>query len=152
MNQAVQIFTALPDGAMVAFDDKKGISHFRTIEGAIWKGGAALRSLKDAAAQSAVTRAAAGRYKSASEIIGDTYGVVNRAFTKAYGNPYNNALSMAAFITAVEQFQPKPGKILTKKQVVVAELVKELRTINALSQEVKAQVILTVVEEAQDVK
>lgn len=145
---AIAVFNAA-DSFAVSFTDKKGVPHSRTLEGALWKGGAALKQLKDEAAQAAFSKAQAGRYKAAAEIIADTFGTVARKFSKECGTPWANAMMMSAFLTQVREYQPKEGKSLTKKQETVAQLVELLRTVPALAKDVKPQVVLSVVEEAQ---
>lgn len=129
---AVTIFA--DNAALVAFSDKKGNTHELTAEGALFKGGAALASLKDKVMLAAVQKAANGKYRAAADILAAAFASQSKAFDKLIGTPWANKSMMASYLTALERAEPgKNG--YTKKQAEALDFIRALRTIPALAAE-----------------
>ena len=130
MNQ-IAVFSA--ESAIVAFEDKKGNQHFLSAEATLFKGGAALRALKDVALQTAANKAANGRYRSAADIIGVAFPKVAKAYATFMNiEPHASASTFALFIDKCETDEGgKNG--FTAKQNDAKDLMRALRTIPALA-------------------
>lgn len=114
MNQ-VTVFAA--DCAVLTVTDKKGALHAITPEGALFKGGAFIASLKDAAIDSAFAKAMGGRYRAASDILCAAFPSVGKAADKLIGTPWANKSSFATLAAACLRVEPKEGKSLSDKQL-----------------------------------
>ena len=131
MSNAVTIFSN--DSAVVNFANKKGDQFAISTEGALFKGGAALRALKDAAMLSAHHKAEAGRYRSAADILGAAFPTMTKAFDKFVGTPaWNSKLTMALYLDKLESLDA-PNKGWSKKQVEARGFIQALRTLPALA-------------------
>lgn len=122
------------DNAIVSFDDKKGRTHQLSAEGALFKGGAALRALKDVAMLSAHSKAEAGRYRSASDILSAAFPSTARAVDKVIGTPWANKSAMGTFLMALERAD-EPAKGWSKKQVEARAFISALRALDAFKPE-----------------
>jgi hypothetical protein len=105
------------EGRLVEFSNKKGDPLSLTVEGAIFKGGAALKAVRSAAAEIALNKAVTGRYRAASELIASA---VPASFLKTFqtiaGDPAKNKLAFTLFCQSVLRQVPKAGKDFTEKQ------------------------------------
>ena len=100
----------------ITFTDKKGNLNNITAEGALFKGGAALTALKDAALDSAFAKAKAGRYRAASDVLCTAFPSVGKAAEKLIGTPWENKSTMGTLINAVMRAEPgKTGDFSAKQ-------------------------------------
>lgn len=137
-NTAVALFSH--EGAALTFFDKKGAGHTITAEGALYKGGAALTALKDAALESALIKAGNGRYRPASDILCAAFPAIGKAAEKLIGAPWANKSTMATLIAAVRRAEPgKNG--FTKKQGEARMLVGALLKLPAFAETVEAETV-----------
>ena len=131
MTNSITIFAA--DNSVVSYQNKKGDDFQISTEGALFKGGAALRSLKDAAMLSAHHKAQAGRYRSASDILGAAFPTLTKTFDKFVGSPaWTTKLTMGLYLDKLEALDT-PAKGWSKKQVEARMFMAVLRDIPALS-------------------
>lgn len=122
------------DNSIVAFNDKKGIAHEVSAEGALFKGGVALRALKDVAMKAAYHKAESGRYRSASDILCASFPSVGKAVERVIGTPWDNKSSMTTLLTALERID-EPTKGWSKKQLEGRAFLNALRTLPAFKSE-----------------
>lgn len=131
MSNSIAIFSN--DTAVVSYSNKKGDQFAISTEGALFKGGAALRSLKDAAMLSAHHKAESGRYRAAADILGAAFPTMTKAFDKFVGSPaWSTKLSMALYLDKLENIDT-PNKGWSKKQVEARAFIQALRTVPALA-------------------
>jgi hypothetical protein len=134
---AIAVFSNADAGA-VAFFDKKGVGHAMTAEGALFKGGAALAALKDAALEAALLKAGNGRYRAASDILCAAFPAIGKAAEKLIGTPWANKSTMATLINAVQRAEYKErtsaGKLT--KQAEARMLCSALQQLPAFKPEV----------------
>ena len=132
MTNSVQIFAA--DNAVVSYANKKGDNFAISTEGALFKGGYALKALKDAAQLSAYHKAESGRYRAASDIVSAAFPSMAKAFEKFIGvEPWSSKTTMALFLDKVEAMRPtNEAKGFSTKQVKAREFIDLLRGIKAL--------------------
>ena len=129
---AVTIFA--DNAALVSYSDKKGNTHELSAEGALFKGGAALASLKDKVMMAAGQKAANGKYRAAADILSAAFGTRSKSFESLCGTPWANKSMMASYLAALERAEPgKNG--FTKKQAEALDFIRALRTIPALAAE-----------------
>ena len=132
MSQDLAFFAS--DFAVVNYTNKKGDNFAISTEGALFKGGAALRSLKDKAMLSAAHKAESGRYRAAADILGAAFPAMTKAFDKFFGTPaWNSKLTMCVYLDKLESLQPTAAKGWTAKQVEARTLIQALRTLPALA-------------------
>lgn len=132
MDNQITVFTN--DNSIVSFNDKKGNAHQLSAEGALFKGGAALRALKDVAMQAAFSKAEAGRYRAASDILCASFPSVGKAVDKVIGTPWASKTTMATLITAIDRAD-EPAKGWSKKQLEGRAFISALRTLPAFKAE-----------------
>jgi hypothetical protein len=96
----------------------------------LFKGGAALRALKDVAMQAAFSKAEAGRYRAASDILCASFPSVGKAVDKVIGTPWSSKTTMATLITAIDRAD-EPAKGWSKKQLEGRAFISALRTLPA---------------------
>ena len=108
----------------VVFDTKKGVASL-SIEGAIHKGGAALAVLKDVAVDSAVSKAMAGRYTAAVDILSVGFPRVAASTYDLIGAPSHNKFNFTTFVKGVLNAKV-PAKGHSKKQLVCLDMAKSL--------------------------
>lgn len=131
MSNSIAIFSN--DTAVVNFANKKGDQFTISTEGALFKGGAALRSLKDAAMLSAHHKAESGRYRAAADVLGAAFPTMTKAFDKFVGSPaWSTKLTMALYLDKLESLDT-PNKGWSKKQVEARAFIQALRTVPALA-------------------
>lgn len=130
MSTAIQ--TVIPGEFNVAYATKSGAVCTLSLEGAVHKGGAALAALKDVTAQSAVAKAANGRYGPAADILAVAFPAIDKAVRALHGIPSLNAENFRALLSGIER-APEPKKGFSKKQVAAKGMVAELRAIKALA-------------------
>lgn len=126
MNQ-VTVFN--PESVAITYTDKKGNEHGITAEGALYKGGAALQSLKDAALSSALSKATAGRYRAAADILTAAFPKAGKAAGVVLGNTavWANKRSFGVLIAAsLNQSEPEKGwnKKQSDARLLLASIVK----------------------------
>lgn len=120
------------EGSVVGWIDKKGNAQERTLEGALYKGGDALKQLKSDALQSALAKAVGGRYRSAYDIIAVAFPSIEKALdTLHIGVPYGNKSSMATVLLSAMGQRPKAGKDFSAKQKDALQLVRAMLNIPA---------------------
>jgi hypothetical protein len=118
----------------IVFDTKKGLQSL-TVEGAVYKGGAALRALKDVALESALAKASTGRYGPAADILTVSFPAISKAYTKLYTVPASaNKVSFKRLMDAVSN-AAEPAKGWSKNQVAGRALLGALRELPALKDE-----------------
>lgn len=116
--------------AVVSYFDKKGTCHGITPHGALFKGGEAIKALKDAALDGAFKLAENGRYRAAYDVLGAAFPRTAKQCdevmsTVAWGNKAN----FTVFVGAVLRVVPKAGKDLNAKQRTARTLAVELDTL-----------------------
>ena len=122
------------ESTAVVYFDKKGNHHELSAEGALFKGGAALASLKDLTMKAAGNKAANGKYRAAADILAAAFTAQSKAFDKLIGTPWANKAAMTAYLAALERAEPgKNG--FSKKQAEALGFIRALRTIPALAAE-----------------
>lgn len=120
MTNAIVLGSA--DSAVVHFAGAKGSLQSISAEGAVFKGGKALRSFKDMVLDLALNKANNGKYRAAADIIGTAFPSVQKSFVTIIGEPYKNKSTFASFLGAVARVQ-EPMKGWSKKQIEARELV-----------------------------
>ena len=123
------------DHSVVSYQNKKGDDFYISTEGALFKGGQALKALKDTAMLSAYHKAEAGRYRAASDIVSAAFPSMAKAFEKFIGvEPWSSKTTMALYLDKIEAMRPtNEAKGFTKKQNDAKLFVSQLRTIKALA-------------------
>lgn len=123
----------ITQSGLVEYVDAKGGAHAITAEGALFKGGAALAALKDAATDIALAKANNGKYRAAFDVIAAAFPSQYRAYSKLFkAEPWANKTEFGSFILAMENAEPgKNG--WSKKQVTARELLAALRGIPAFA-------------------
>jgi uncharacterized protein (DUF2132 family) len=129
------------DSTAVVYFDKKGNHHELSAEGALFKGGAALASLKDLTMKAAGNKAANGKYRAAADILAAAFPSVGKGFDKLVGTPWANKSSMGSFLKAIERAEPGKNGYTTKQQQA-RDFVRALRTIPALAADVSEAVTI----------
>lgn len=132
MTHSVSIFNA--DTSVIAYQNKKGDQFSITPEGALFKGGAALRAYKDAGLQSAYHKAENGKYRAAADILGAAFPSMAKAFEKFIGLPtWQSKTTMALYLDKLEAMRPtNEAKGWSKKQSEARDFIQLLRTIKSL--------------------
>jgi hypothetical protein len=130
MTKAIQ--TVIPGDFSVNFANKKGDVCTVSLEGALFKGGAALTALKDTAMASALTKAQSGRYGPAGDILEASFPTIGKAVRALHGIPTLNAENFRALLSGIER-APEGKKGFSKKQETAKLLVRALREVKALS-------------------
>ena len=141
----VTVFHA--DTSALAYTDKKGTECAITPEGALFKGGAALAALKDAAVESALAKAVNGRYRAASDILVAAFPSIGKAAEKLIGTPWANKSTMGTLINAVRRAEPGKSGEFSKKQTEARMLCAVLQQLPAFKVEVVAEVIENTAEQ-----
>lgn len=129
----VSVFS--PNNTLVEFDaGKNGLGQL-TVEAALFKGGKAAAAVKDMAADVAMAKAVAGRYRAAAEILGVAFVSQSKAWNKLYGTePWANKTVFASYITAMENAAPgKNG--WSAKQSIARAMMAALRSLPAFKVE-----------------
>jgi hypothetical protein len=132
MTNAITIFSA--DTSVVSYENKKGEQFSITPEGALFKGGAALRAYKDAGLQSAYHKAENGKYRAASDILSAAFPSMAKAFEKFIGLPtWQSKTTMALYLDKLEAMRPtNEAKGFSKKQLEARDFIQLLRTVKSL--------------------
>lgn len=111
----------------IVYMDKKERKFELSNEAALFKGGQALKALKDVALQSAGNKAASGRYRAAADIIAVAFPKQHKAFVSFLNcEPWANASKMSLFIEKCEQAEPGV-KGWTAKQSAARALISAMR-------------------------
>lgn len=127
--------TVFSTDCAIVYNTKKGDVLQTSPEGALFRGGAALASLKDAALDSAIAKAANGRYQPVVDILEIAFPKVSKATLALVGLPGLNKANFTTFIGGIER-APEGKNGFTKRQVVAQAIVRTLRTVPALASEV----------------
>lgn len=122
----VAVFTN-ESAALVAYSDKKGILHNVTGEAAVFKGGEAIKALREIALITAGNKAMNGRFRAAAEILGVAFPRTLKAYREFMGcEPYENASRFAVFVERCEVAAPgKNG--FTRNQLSARTLIAAMR-------------------------
>jgi hypothetical protein len=132
VNQAFWPSQENTEGALVAYTDKKGNSRELTLEGALWKGGDAMKQLKSDALDSALAKAVGGRYRAAFDIVVAAFPSIQKSLENLHiGTPWGNKSSMGTVVLAVMGQRPKAGKDFSAKQKEAIALVRAMLNIPA---------------------
>jgi hypothetical protein len=141
-NQSVSLmFVTADSSALVNYEDKKGALHAITAEGALFKGGAALSALKDAALDAALGKAVNGRYRAASDVLCAAFPSIGRAAEKLIGLPWANKSTMATLVNAVQRAEPGKSGEFSRKQTEARMLCNALVQLPAFKMEHAAEVV-----------
>lgn len=115
----------------------KGVRHELATEAALFKGGAALAAVKDDALDSAISKAANGKYRAAADILMVAFPSVHKAYSKLFkAQPWANKAEMASYLNAMENAEPGKSGEWNKKQVSARLLMRSLRSLPAFTREV----------------
>lgn len=105
------------DTNTVVYMDKKERKFELSNEAALFKGGAALKALKDVALQVAGNKAANGRYRPAADILAVAFPKQYKAFTGFMNcEPWSNASKFSLFIEKCEQAEAGKNGWTAKQQ------------------------------------
>jgi hypothetical protein len=130
MTNSIAIFSA--DTAVVSYENKKGDQFTISTEGALFKGGIALRALKDTAMLSAAHKAESGKYRAAADILGAAFPSLTKAFDKFIGLPtWQSKTTMGLYLDKLEALD-EPTKGWSKKQREAQAFMNALRQIKSL--------------------
>ncbi len=111
----------------VIYMDKKERKFELSTEAALFKGGAALKALKDHALLIAANKAANGRYRAAADIIAVAFPKQHKAFVGFLNcEPWANASKLSLFIEKCEAAD-KPAKGWSAKQHSARALMQAMR-------------------------
>ena len=138
-NQVAVVHTL--DANLVAFADKKGTLHSISAEGALFKGGAALASLKDAAMQLALHKASNGKYRAPVDILSVAFPRIAKAYAMLYAGtePWKNKQTFTSFVDACIVHKV-PEKGWSKKQAEARMLLSALsQLLNATEAKVNVE-------------
>lgn len=115
----------------------KGIEHEIATEAALFKGGAALAAVKDDALDSAISKAANGKYRAAADILMVAFPSVHKAYAKLFkAQPWANKAEMASYLNAMENAEPGKSGEWNKKQASARLMMRSLRSLPAFTREV----------------
>jgi hypothetical protein len=132
MSNSVVVFAA--ESSALTFTDKKGNLHAITAEGALFKGGEAIKALKDLALESALSKATNGRYRAASDVICTAFPSIGKAAEKLIGTPWANKSTMGTVLEAVRRLDA-PAKGWSEKQSKARMLVAAMLNLPAFKPE-----------------
>ena len=118
--------TAFNSDFSIVFDTPKGAASI-SVEGAIHKGGKALAALKDAAENSAVTKAINGRYGPAVDIMGVAFPKVLKATHDLVGMPALSKANFTTFLNGIGRVQ-ESTKGFSKKQIAARHMASAMRS------------------------
>lgn len=139
MSQSIAIFNQ--ESAIVSYADKKGNTHEISAEGALFKGGAALKSLKNQALDSALIKAANGKYRTSADILAASFPSIAKAFDKLHILPWSNKSTMNSYLLAMEYAEPgKNG--WTAKQSEARLLMQALRQLPGFAKDANEAVTI----------
>lgn len=125
---AITVFSN--DSSIVTFEDKKGCARNISAEGALFKGGLALKALKDVAVGSAYDKAINGKFRAATDIMSAAFPSTSKAFEKIMGSAHANKSAFLSFISAIERAEGgKNG--FTSKQLEVRGFCQALRELDS---------------------
>ena len=124
MSNAITIFA--DNATAIAFENKKGDKFAISPEGALFKGGAALASLKDAVLVSAGSKATNGKYRAAADILAAAFPAHTKGFEKFVATPWTNKATFVAYLNSlVLMSAPKNG--FSKRQEAARDFVRALQ-------------------------
>lgn len=137
MTNAIAIFA--DNAHAVSFNDKKGNTFAISPEGALFKGGAALASLKDMVLESAGSKALNGKYRAAADILATAFPAHTKGFEKFVGTSWANKTNFTAYLNSIEvATMPKNG--YTKRQLVALDFIRALRASGVVVKEAAVSV------------
>lgn len=135
---------------VVQFNTKSGVSELST-EAALFKGGAALASLKDMALDVAFSKAVSGRYRATCDILMVAFPTQHKAYSKLFKNaPWANKTEMASYLHAMELAEPGKSGEFNKKQQAARALLRAVRQIPAFRPADAGEVVADVAVERVD--
>lgn len=133
--------TLFSQSGLVEFNTKAGVSQL-TGEAAMFKGGAALAALKDAALDLALTKAHNGKYRAAAEIFMVAFPSQHKAFEKLYkSNPWGNKTEFGSYLLAMELAEPGKSGEYNKKQQSARALMRAVRGLPAFARTEQGEVV-----------
>jgi hypothetical protein len=122
----ISIFSNESNGTIVYMDKKERKFELST-EAALFKGGAALKELKDVALQVAGNKAANGRYRPAADIMAVAFPKQHKAFVSFLNcEPWANSSKMCLFLEKCEAADV-PAKGWSAKQQSARALMQAMR-------------------------
>lgn len=125
---AITVFSN--DSSIVEFKDKKGDKQNMSAEGALFKGGLALKALKDVAVKSALDKAINGKYRAAVDVMTAAFPATGKAFEKIMGSAFANKSAFLSFIAAIERAEGgKNG--FNAKQLEIRGFCQALRNVDS---------------------
>lgn len=128
----IAIFNAESTNVLV-YTDAKGRNLSISAEGAIIKGGKTLMGMmKDAALESALTKAVNGKYRAAADILSVAFPKVGKAAESLLGNVWANKTNMATLISAALRVEAG-AKGFSEKQLQARALATALVTLPAFA-------------------
>ena len=129
-----QVVIFAPESAALSYTDKKGAIHGITAEGALFKGGAALTALKDAALDSAMSKAVNGRYRAAADVLSAAFPRAAKASAVVLGQQatWHSKLTMGVLLAACGNMEA-PEKGWSKKQAEARVLLASLMQLPAFA-------------------
>jgi hypothetical protein len=105
-------------------------------EAALFKGGAALNALKDAALEVALSKAVNGRYRAACDILAVAFPSQDKAYSKLFkALPWSSKAEMGSYIRAMRLAEPGKSGEWNKKQVAARALLSCLEALPAFKVE-----------------
>jgi hypothetical protein len=143
------MFVTAESSAVVDYFDKKGTGHAITAEGALFKGGAALAALKDAALDAALGKAVNGRYRAASDVLCAAFPSIGKAAEKLIGLPWANKSTMGTLVNAVLRAEPGKSGEFTKKQTEARMLANALSRLPAFKVEHTTEIVENTAEQTE---
>lgn len=130
------------DSSTVVYMDKKERKFELSNEAALFKGGAALKALKDHALLIAANKAANGRYRAAADILAVAFPKQHKAFVGFLNcEPWANASKLSLFIEKCEQAEPGKNGWTAKQQSARALMAAMREGIPALAADRASNVI-----------
>jgi hypothetical protein len=129
----VTIFNAESTNVLM-YTDAKGRSLSISAEGAIIKGGKTLMGMmKDAALESALTKAMNGKYRAAADILAVGFPKVGKAAESLLGTVWANKTNMATLVAAALRAEAG-AKGFSDKQLKARALAKALTQLPAFAE------------------
>lgn len=133
--QEIAVFSTASTDTVV-YMDKKERKFELSSEAALFKGGQALKALKDVALQVAGNKAASGRYRAAADILAVAFPKQHKAFVQFLNcEPWANATKFALFIEKCETAEPGKNGWTAKQQSARALMQAMRQAIPALAAE-----------------
>lgn len=121
------------ESSVLVYQDSKGRSLSITAEGAIIKGGKVLSGMmKEIALESALTKAANGKYRAAADILSVAFPKVGKAAEALLGAVWSNKTNMATIVAAALRAEAG-SKGFNEKQLKARALARALTQLPAFA-------------------